>query len=282
MHVLTQKDLAFWRDNGYVIVRNAVPQENVDAVVDTIWEFMEMDRNDPDTWYRPPLSEYGAVKLNKSGMVELYQHQSLWNNRQNPRVYGAFRDIWKTDELWVTIDRVNLNPPAGADWDFQGFVHWDIDTSLRPLPFGVQGVLALVDVTADQGGLQLVPGFHRQFEQWVMTQPADRDPRAPDISGFELKSVEMNATDLVIWHSLLPHGTGRNNSTRPRLAQYISMSPARKDDEALRDERIASWRDRAPRKGGAFPGDPRRWEIERGTTAELTPLGEKLLGLKAW
>ena len=35
MNVLTEQNLAFWRDNGYVIVRNAVPQENVDAVVDT-------------------------------------------------------------------------------------------------------------------------------------------------------------------------------------------------------------------------------------------------------
>ena len=122
MHVLTQEDLAFWRDNGYVIVRNAVPQENVDAVVDTIWEFMEMDRNDPDTWYRAPHNKYGTLELNRAGMVELYQHQSLWNNRQNPRVYGAFADIWETDELWVTIDRVNLNSPARADWDFQGFV----------------------------------------------------------------------------------------------------------------------------------------------------------------
>ena len=282
MRVLSQDDLAFWRENGYVIVRNAVPRTSVDAVVDIIWEFMEMDRDDPSSWYSAPQSEYGMVELSKAGMVELYHHQSLWNNRQNPRVYGAFVDIWETEKLWVSIDRVNLNPPAREDSDFQGFVHWDIDTSLRPLPFLVQGVLALVDVTADQGGLQLVPGFHRQFEQWVKTQPSDRDPWKPDISGFELKAVEMNATDLVIWHSLLPHGTARNNSTRPRLAQYITMAPAKEADAALREERIASWRERMPRKGPPFPGDPRRWEIERGKTAALTPLGEKLLGLQNW
>lgn len=282
MRVLSSQDLTFWRENGYVIVRDAVPRADVEAVVDTIWEFLEMDRDNPETWYRPQHSEYGMMELNRSGMVELYHHQSLWNNRQNPRVHGAFADIWGTEELWVTIDRANLNPPARADWDFQGFVHWDIDSSLRPLPFGVQGVLALVDVTAEQGGLQLVPGFHRSFEEWVKTQPAERDPWKPDIRGFELKKVEMKATDLVIWHSLLPHGTARNNSTRPRLAQYISMFPASDGDEAMRQERIQSWRERRPRTGAAFIGDPRRWEIERGATAELTPLGEKLLGLRNW
>jgi ectoine hydroxylase-related dioxygenase (phytanoyl-CoA dioxygenase family) len=206
----------------------------------------------------------------------------LWNNRQYPRVHGAFADIWGTDALWVTIDRVNLNPPARSDWDFKGFVHWDVDTSLRPLPFNVQGVLALGDTTAEQGGLQVVPGFHRIIEEWITTQPADRDPWKPDISGFELRPVEAKAGDLVIWHSLLPHGTRRNDSRRPRLAQYISMFPAREDDEALRQERITSWRERLPRQGFAFPGDPRNWEVAHGVTAELTPLGRKLLGLDRW
>ena len=282
MLVLTQDDLAFWNENGYVVVRNAVPRENVDAVVDVIWEFMDMDRDDPDTWYTSPQNEYGMLELNSAGMVELYQHQSLWDNRQNPRVYGAFVDIWDTEKLWVTIDRVNLNAPARADADFPGFVHWDVDTSLRPLPVNVQGVLALVDVKAGEGGLQVVPGFHRILEDWIKTQPADRDPRKPDISGYDLIGVEMNAGDLVIWNSLLPHGTSRNSSDKPRLAQYISMFPARPDDDALRQERISSWRERRPRVGPAFPGDPRRLEIEHGTTAKLTPLGEKILGLKDW
>ena len=282
MQVLTQEDLAFWRDKGYVIVRNAVPPENVAALVDVIWAFMEMDRDDPETWYRSPDDASGKPKLKESGMSELYQHQALWNNRQHPRVYGAFVDIWETEKLWVSIDRVNLNPPARADWDFQGFVHWDIDTSLRPLPKRVQGVLSLVDVSAEAGGLQVVPGFHRQFADWVRTQPPDRDPRQPDMNGLELVSVEMNAGDLVIWHSLLPHGTGRNNSPQPRLAQYITMFPAMEEDQAMRQERIGLWRERKSPDRKFFPGDPRRWEVEHGETAELTPLGEKLLGLRDW
>ena len=28
-----------------------------------------------------------------------------------PRVYDAFVDIWDREDLWVTIDRANLNPP---------------------------------------------------------------------------------------------------------------------------------------------------------------------------
>ena len=120
MNVLTEQDLAFWHENGYVIVRNAVPQRNVDAVIDIIWEFMEMDRDDPETWYRSSNGDDGLPRLKESGMAELYQHQSLWDNRQHPRVHGAFADIWRTEKLWVSIDRVNLNPPGTGRLGFPG------------------------------------------------------------------------------------------------------------------------------------------------------------------
>jgi ectoine hydroxylase-related dioxygenase (phytanoyl-CoA dioxygenase family) len=282
MRVLSQADWEFWEQNGYVVIHDAVPPENVQAVVDAIWDFMGMDRSDPNTWYTAPSNENGTLALSPGGMVEMYQHQALWDNRQYPRVYGAFADIWGTDKLWVSIDRVNLNVPARADTKFGGFIHWDIDTSQTPPPFMVQGVLSLVDTTADQGGLQVVPGFHRIFEQWVKTQPADRDPWHPDITGFEVVPLVMKAGDLAIWHSLLPHGTRRNNSNRPRLAQYITMSPAAEDDEVSRQERITMWRERLSPEGEPFPGDPRKVEILQNKTAELTPLGRKLLGLDRW
>ena len=72
------------------------PRANLDALVDVIWDFMDMDRDDPDSWYSAPQGEFGMVELSRSGMVELYQHQALWDNRQHPRVYGAFVDIWET------------------------------------------------------------------------------------------------------------------------------------------------------------------------------------------
>ena len=172
--VLSAADRDFWEDNGYVIVHDAVPRENLEAVIGVIWNFLEMDRNDPSTWYRDPERLNGMPELNQSGMVELYHHQTLWDNRQYPRVHAAFADIWGTEKLWVTIDRVNLNPPARPGWDFQGFIHWDIDTSLRPLESKVQGVLSLTDTSAGQGGFQCVPGFPQRFEQWVRTQPAAR------------------------------------------------------------------------------------------------------------
>ena len=52
MRVLSKEDRAFWEENGYVIVHNAVPQKNLDAMVAAIWEFLEMDPECEEDWYK--------------------------------------------------------------------------------------------------------------------------------------------------------------------------------------------------------------------------------------
>ena len=274
--ILSDADLAFWSNNGYVVVHEAVPQANLTAVIDEVWAFLALASDDPDDWYREP--------MRVGGMVEMYQTQGLWDNRQHPRVHQAFTEIWGTHELWVSMDRANCKPPARADkpeWSHPGMIHWDLDTAKRPIPFRVQGVLYLEDTAEDQGTFQCVPGFHRVFEDWVRKQPVDRDPRRPDMEGLEAAKIPGKAGDLLVWHSLLPHGNSPNTSARPRLAQYITMSPANWQDEEARLNRVRLWQNRLNPPGRAFPGDERRWE-EGNPPAELTPLGRRLLGLDSW
>ena len=277
MTIFTAEDHAFFRENGYVIAREVVPPENLHATIGMIWEFLGMDPSDPDDWYRPPLSP--------GGMLEVYQHQALWDNRQAPRVHQAFSEILGTERLWSSFDRVNMKPPRHPDhpeYDHKGFIHWDTDSRILTKPLGVQGVLALTDTTDDMGGFQGVPELFQNLEAWVKTQPADRNPHAPDLAGFGITVVPARVGDLVIWNSLFPHGNGHNVSDRPRLAQYISMSPARQENEEARQDRIMRWRDRLPPDASWAPGDPRGWEQEHGQTAELTPLGRRLLGVDLW
>ena len=221
------------------MVKNAIPQENVRRLVDLLWEFQEMDPNDPSTWYKPQLRDNEMKELNNSGMVELYNHQCLWDNRQRPRIHDAFVDIWDQEELWVTIDRANLNPPNRNARGFNGFIHWDADTRLDPLPVNVQGVVSLVDTDGDVGGFQCVPELFRTLEEWRKTQPAERNGWVPDTTGFEIVNVPMQAGDLLIFNSLLAHGIRPNRSQdRVRMAQYISMTPADESNQALRERAI--------------------------------------------
>ena len=285
MAVLSEKDLNFWQENGYVIIPNAVPQGQLDRTVEAIWWFLDMDPNDSNTWYKykPYTRDDRCSPISGAGMVEMYQHQALWDNRQHPRIYQAFSEIWDEKKLWVSLDRANMKPPARADqpaWGQSGFIHWDMDTSRQPIEFGVQGVLYLTDTAENQGGFQCVPGFNNTFDEWVKTQPEDRNPNAPDLTDLEVKSIPGKAGDLLIWNRLLAHGNGHNVSDKPRLAQYITMSPAPKDADESRNARALSWQERKPMPG--WPGDDREWEHNYLKTADLTPLGKKLLGVDLW
>lgn len=287
LRVLSAADFKHWQERGYVIVRNAVDAAHVERLKDLLWRFEERDPNDPATWYTPQRRDHLMKELNGTGMVEIYNHQYLWDNRQQQRVYDAFVDIWDIEELWVSIDRANLNPPKQVPGPNQnGFIHWDSDTSLDPLPIGVQGVLSLVKQDGDIGGFQCIPELFYDFDNWVKTQPADRDPMHPDTTGLKITNIEMEPGDLMIFNTLLAHGVRPNHSinsgNRVRMAQYISMFPANEDDVLERAERVRLWRELDHPKRDAFPGDPRDWEKRHAETAKLTELGERLLGLRSW
>jgi hypothetical protein len=282
LRILSEEDWSFWKANGYIVIKNAISREQAQATADFLWEFEEKDPDDPETWYAPPRAEMQMKELTNTGMVEIYNNEFLWNNRQMQRVYDAFVDIWGTEKLWVTIDRANLNFPMRPGFEYKGFIHWDYDPETKPV--NVQGVLALADQTDENmGGFQCVPELFRSYDIWKLSQPGDRDRFKPDVSGFELKKVKMEAGDLLIFNSLQPHGIRPNRSgTKVRIAQYISMMPAEEENEALRQWRIASWRDRIAPQGYAFPGDPRDWEKTKYGIAPLSVLGKELLGLEKW
>ncbi len=284
LRTLSEEDWAFWKHNGYIVIKQAVPRAQVQAAADFLWEFEEKDPHNPATWYTAPRADMEMKELIGTGMVEVYNHQHLWNNRQMPRVYDAFTDIWGTEKLWVTIDRANLNFPMRPGHDYKAFIHWDYDPETKPQQ--VQGVLALADqLDTNMGGFQCIPWLYRNYDTWKLTQPEDRDRFKPDVSELQDKIVKvpLEAGDMLIFNSCQPHGIRPNHTdNKVRLAQYISMMPAEEDNEALRQWRINSWRDRIAPEGYAFPGDPRNWERTKYKTAELSPLGERLLGLRKW
>ena len=284
LRVLSIEDWNFWLHNGFVVIKNAVSREQAQKTADFLWEFEEKNPNNPESWYTAARAEMQMKELQGTGMVEVYNHQLLWENRQTERVYNAFVDIWGTEKLWATIDRANLNFPIQPGFKYKGFIHWDYDPETKPQ--NVQGVLALADQTnLEMGGFQCIPWLYRNYDSWKQSQPEDRNRFQPDTKGLEehFVKVPLEAGDLLIFNSLEPHGIRPNNSKdKVRIAQYISMMPAEEENIALKEWRINSWKNRIAPEGHAFPGDPRNWEQTKYNTAKLSTLGEKLLGLKSW
>ena len=284
LRVLSLDDWNFWLNNGYVVVKNAISRSQAKKTADFLWEFEEKDPNKPKEWCTSPRAKMQMKELQGTGMVEVYNHQYLWENRQTVRVYDAFVDIWETEKLWCTIDRANLNFPIQPGFEHKGFIHWDYDPETKPQ--NVQGVLALSDqIDPEMGGFQCIPWLFRNYDSWKLSQSKERDrfqPNTKDLKKYIIK-VPLEAGDLLIFNSLEPHGIRPNNSIdKVRIAQYISMMPADEKNLSLKEWRINSWKNRVAPEGHAFPGDPRNWEQTKYNKAKLSPLGEKLLGLVSW
>ncbi len=223
--VLSEEDLKFWDDNGYVIVRDAVTREEAGASEKAVWQFLKMDPDSPDTWYKP---------AGKGIMTDLYHHPALNNNRRSKRIHKAFAQLWKTPDLWITTDRAGFNPPEKPGWHFPGpRLHWDMDLT-PPFHFGLQGILYLCDVAAEQGAFYCVPGFHKKLETWLEDLPAWVDPREQNLEKMAVP-VAARAGDLIIWHQFLPHGSSPNRGNYPRIVQYLTMRLFAQDE-------AGSWR----------------------------------------
>jgi hypothetical protein len=144
--VLSADGVRFFDEHGYVVVDQAVPTANVLRAQAAIWAHLGSTPDDPESWYQ------GPPRLN--GVVHEYQHQSFWDNRQNPRVYSAFAQLLGEHRLWVSIDRAKMQPPMSRNdcpWNPQPFIHFDIDVRQPPAKLVLQGVLCLSDATRVNG-----------------------------------------------------------------------------------------------------------------------------------
>lgn len=196
--VLSDDDLAFFDEHGYVVLREAVGAELRDALAGAI-----------------PRHLHGRTQ---GIMVQLFDHPAQRAIRELPRIHKAFAQLWGTADLIATTDRCGFNPPERDGVPFPGpHLHLDLRSLEPPIPFGLAGLIYLTDTPAEQGAFQCVPGFHRRI---------DRDPPATrDLSGMEGQPIPGAAGDMVIWHHALPHGATPNCGEHPRLVQYLRLYP---------------------------------------------------------
>ncbi len=92
------------------------------------------------------------------------------------------------------------------------------------------------------------------------------NPREQDLLALGAHHIGAEAGDLVIWRTTLP-----------RVAQYITMSPAGEGEEARR-LRTDFWQRRL--SGLGRYAEEREYYEEK--TAELTSVGRKLAGVDPW
>jgi hypothetical protein len=252
---------------GWVRVPRAVPEQLCACLVDVLERELGVPVHDPSRWH-----EHGGQMCD---LIPIWGHQAQWDIRQHPGLHRIWAALWGTEALAVSLDSCRFTPPWQSGYAEPYGIHWDHD----PHDDGkrmFQGVLALTDTAAGQGGFRCVPSLFHDRTAWPKA-PAGPDDWLADTAGREIVHVPASAGDLIVWDSRLPHGNSRNLGAAPRLAFYIQMFPA---DRAQSDVAIASWR-----SGRCVPwwrDRPGYDRTEPWRPATLSPLGRRLLGLDSW
>lgn len=196
---------------------------------------------------------------------EIILSPQFCRNRQNPKIAKVFEVLLGTDNLMCNVGRAsamrptkNIKFPDGSlvdrpNWrTIEEWLHWDmcpwtgltttfswkvkdLDKNWGYDKVKVQGVLAIVDCSENDGGFHCVPGFRHHIRGWAnenldkfvnthreaagSIQVPDDDPIRKDI-----QKVPIRKGSLLVWDSSLPHGTFPNNSDKFRMIQYIKMA----------------------------------------------------------
>lgn len=214
----TNKDLEFWNQNGFIVLKNAISKSACEQTRTAIWTFLNKTPDDVASWYTQHPEQKGL-------MVNFSNHPTLNKNRMAPKIKKAFEQLYQTDKIYKTIDKVSFNPPISVNYSFMGSgLHWDVSLKL-PIPFRLQGLIYLSDCGANDGAFHCVPGFHNHIENWMQSVPKNSNIRELALQTLEPIPIVGEAGDMVIWHQALPHCASPNHGKMPRMVQYLSYFP---------------------------------------------------------
>lgn len=217
-NVLSEQDLEFWKNNGYIIIKNAISKEDCKNTQQAIWDFLNMDFNKRETWYQEHPNKKGL-------MVNFSNHETLNKNRYSPKIKKAYEQLYGSTKIYKSIDKVSFNPPETENSFFLGSpLHWDISLK-QPFKFGLQGLLYLTDCGINDGAFHCVPGFHNKIDNWLDNLEPHENPREIALQKLQPEPIIGNAGDFIIWDNTLPHCASPNKGESPRMVQYLTYLP---------------------------------------------------------
>lgn len=214
---LSQEQLQFWETHGFLRIPGVVEDEICDLVKEEICKCLSLDMENPQTWH-PRHSDLQGI------MLQLYQNEAMEKIRYHKRIKEISAELYQTDQLIATTEKVGYNPPEIPGWTSRnGSLHWDLNLA-QPLKFHIQGLVYLNEVPEKRGPLQVVPGFQHRFEDWMKPFDSLESAQKHMLETEKAIPVSGEKGDLILWQSTLPHSAGRNQCTFPRFVQYVSFA----------------------------------------------------------
>jgi ectoine hydroxylase-related dioxygenase (phytanoyl-CoA dioxygenase family) len=159
--------------------------------------------------------------------------ERFWTIDSNPVIAGMARQLLGSEEVVLMEDGAVIKKPVVG-----GKLSWHQDYAYWPLatPAAVTCWIALDDVGAENGGMQVAAGSHRLGEKLPVEfgdgtsfmhdeRPGIGEVRDPEDEGLEVVGYELKAGECGFHHALLWHASGPNTSANPRrgfIPRYVA------------------------------------------------------------
>lgn len=211
MPYFTTEDKQFFEKNGYIIKYNTVPDQLIQRAIDVIWEHIDADRNDSETWINAgptgnlPCTNYPDV-------------QSLLHD--GPHIDMAEELVGKGTLKVANNPFCKMIYPTGEnDWSLPEKGHMDGYTVKGVVSTFTLGItMNLNDVVHRSGGFTVWPGTHLMAAKYFKTHSI--------LNGIEAytkplpQPVEIfgPAGTTCFWHHYMMYSASKNCGSKIRMA----------------------------------------------------------------
>nr|XP_058963192.1 phytanoyl-CoA dioxygenase, peroxisomal-like [Pocillopora verrucosa] len=234
--VLTEEEIDFYNKNGYLVVRNLVPQELLDKYLHRFQQICNGEVRVPSMTVMKDVTFVKSNRLSGEKTINKLQNfeedEVLFSYCQLPGILKYVACFTGPDIKSMHTMLIN-KPPDPGTMTSRHPLHQDLHYfPFRPANRMVCSWTAMERVHRRNGCLMVQPGtqyspllqhFYPEWEGGVNVMYhgiKDYDPSIP------LVHLEMNAGDTVFFHPLLIHGSGANqtNGFRKAISGHFASS----------------------------------------------------------
>ena len=222
-YVLSREQVRQWRQDGALVIRNALPAHIIDELDDITRQVAALPgptSNFPWLvhWERIPGGERTLTR------VENFCHfHHQWNTIARTVVGDIVSQAFGEQSI-LFKDKINFKMPGGA-----GFLCHQDATAFGTDELASAHISALVAIdpsTAENGCLQVAGGRHK--EGIFANTNGVTDPEVERSMHFT--DVTTEPGDIVIFDSRLPHRSETNESNVPRRSAFLTYNKASEGD----------------------------------------------------
>jgi phytanoyl-CoA hydroxylase len=218
------EEVQFFQDNGYLHVRDFVPQQKLKYLRAAVQDFIDDKRQ---ASLRRDLGGTGKEAVGEETFVQIL---GMWKTDRFMKETACDRrraalaaKLMQCESVRLLSDMILFKPGGCAR---PTYWHQDFPNHFNSIP-EITIWVAVDDATKESGCMWYVPGSHKLGELIGYDFGDGRNVKEKGIDVSGAVAVEARPGDLVIHHGLTLHYAGPNTTTLPRRAYINRLVDAR-------------------------------------------------------